>query len=242
MAAQACTSTNSGVPARRRLRAAGKAVIATQHHGPRRCTDLFFLILFLGALGLLGYLLVYSLTHADLPKVIYGQDYMSDLCGVDNSVNTTGVPPIVPVTSDDQTLLQLLWPFSSHPSHDDYRLLRGQRDHKSRRFLYYTFPAGAVTNSAWDGTAVCLSECPSPSNTSSAYDDPAQWICTGRFTDFDYSNECLAPIADGRVEPEICIAYRAAFYVDAGDAVLQACQALAKRCARTPSRAFPRAH
>ena len=58
MAAQACTSTNSGVPARRRLRAAGKAVIATQHHGPRRCTDLFFLILFLGALGLLTSLTV----------------------------------------------------------------------------------------------------------------------------------------------------------------------------------------
>ena len=39
----------------------------------RGCTDLFFLLLFTAALGLLGFVFFHGLKHGDFDKVIYGQ-------------------------------------------------------------------------------------------------------------------------------------------------------------------------
>mmetsp|Transcript_25701 Transcript_25701/g.45162 ORF Transcript_25701/g.45162 Transcript_25701/m.45162 type:complete len:90 (+) Transcript_25701:269-538(+) len=61
----------------------------------RVCTDVLMLVVFLASLGGLCWLCRYALLEGDMKKILHGQDYMSDVCGQDNSVAATQRPKIV---------------------------------------------------------------------------------------------------------------------------------------------------
>ena len=52
---------------------------ALQRDRPRRCTDVLFLLLFLGSLGATGYAALWGMENGNLDRVVYGQDYIADL-------------------------------------------------------------------------------------------------------------------------------------------------------------------
>ena len=143
--------------------------IVAVHGGQKRrgCTDVLFLVAFLAGIGYLFFVLHYSRVNGDMNKIIYGQDYMGDLCGQDNSVEATGVPAIVEVTVDTPAWRQRL-PFfdSSDRSEAPDRILRGQRDHSNKPYLFYTLPLGSIDR--YQSIAVCVERCPGVSGNVSA--------------------------------------------------------------------------
>jgi len=184
----------------------------------RRCTDVFFLILFLAALGLLGFVLFYAFDNGRISKVVYGIDYMSDQCSQDNSIEATGMPEVLDVVHDDTTLVETLWPFSQRGAREPFRLRRGMRDHRNRKLLYFTFPVTSpLANS--QSVAICVDRCPTvDGNLSSAETaeeaalaaalEPSTWICTGRYLDGP-PVECPG----GQGTAPACKAYRESYYL-----------------------------
>eukprot|EP00966_Prymnesium_polylepis_P036805 854025-Prymnesium_polylepis.1 len=144
------------------------------HKRKNGCTDVVFLLVFIASLFALGWLFDYGLTRGDLDKILYGQDYMSDLCGRDNSEAATGLPLVVNATYGGATFWSYLWPFELQPQQYEVPTLRGARNHSQRRFLYYTFPAEELDG--WRSTAVCLERCPAvPVLGNGSAEDPASW-------------------------------------------------------------------
>mmetsp|Transcript_4828 Transcript_4828/g.16161 ORF Transcript_4828/g.16161 Transcript_4828/m.16161 type:complete len:784 (+) Transcript_4828:47-2398(+) len=186
---------------------------------PRRCTDCLFLLAFLGALGAAGYAAVYASKNGDLARVLYGQDYMADLCGQDNSIEATGLPEFIEPRDDELTLFEKLHPgarISSRPPSS--RVRRGMRDHTSRSVLYFTLPAGELGGFA--PVAVCLDECPGdhPDPDLHAIDRPGTWVCTGK-----YASGPPPECPDGGGDLPQCVAYRNAYFLRAGAAAAAAC-------------------
>jgi len=187
------------------------------HKRKNGCTDVVFLLVFIASLFALGWLFDYGLTRGDLDKILYGQDYMSDLCGRDNSEAATGLPLVVNATYGGATFWSYLWPFELQPQQYEVPTLRGARNHSQRRFLYYTFPAEELDG--WRSTAVCLERCPAvPVLGNGSAEDPASWVCTGK-----YSDGPPAECPGGWGDAEACVAYRNALFTRAGPAVLERC-------------------
>ena len=124
------------------------------------CTDIPCLLLFAACIGTLGYITFLALQPpSDLRRVLHGLDSQHDLCGVDNSVEATGMPLVVTVTLNRPSVWLKLWPFGGQMrgSPRNITLRRGGRDHTSRPLLYYTFPtAGPIVGLPTE--AVCVSQ------------------------------------------------------------------------------------
>ena len=198
------------------------SIVAVHGDKKRRgCTDILFLIAFLAGIGYLFFVLHYSRVNGDMNKIIYGQDYMGDLCGQDNSIEATGVPAIVEVTVDAPAWRQQL-PFVSSGDGNEAptRILRGQRDHSDKPYLFYTLPLGSIDR--YQSIAVCVERCPGVSGNVSEVaaeaGDPASWICTGR-----YSDGPPAACPGGLGDAAECVAYRGSFFLDVSNDVIAAC-------------------
>jgi len=193
-------------------------MVANQQKTKRRCTDILPLVVFMAALGLLVFVLGYSIRYGNMDKVVYGQDYMSDLCGVDNSVDATGMAEVVDVRIDDTTLVETLWPFNPRLEREAFRLRRGTRDHSGRKLLYFTFPPG-FGSGPWPSVALCLDECPAFNESAPAAAlDPASWVCTGK-----WAGGPPAGCDGGRGEGVECEAYRASFFTRVSEEERAAC-------------------
>lgn len=190
---------------------------------PRRCTDSLFLLLFLASLGALVYVCGFGVSHGNIKRVVHGMDYMSDVCGQDNSHGQR----LVNATFNRPTLWDYLFGFGVLPKEYTKTVLRGGRDLTDRPYLYYSFPTGSIDQ--WESTAICVSECPSmPSNTTTAADyaeDPSKWICTGKYLKGPPAN-CPDGLGD---EPE-CKAYRQGYFTRADPKEAKRCNDLQDDC------------
>jgi len=152
-----------------------------------------------------------------MKKILHGQDYMSDVCGQDNSVAATQRPKIVNASYGGPTFWNYVWPFSVQERKRIVPTLRGARNHSKRRFLYYTFPMSELDG--WSSTAVCLDECPTvPSIGNSSDEVPSSWVCTGK-----YRHGPPASCPGGWGEEEECVAFRNALFTRVGLAELDRC-------------------
>ena len=145
------------------------------------CTDFPCLLLFLAALGALGWVAYKStLPPSDLRRVLFGLDSSHDLCGVDNTL-APGESPFTTVTINRPSVWLWLWPFrAAHEQPREVTVQRGGRNHVDRPLLYFTFPTNRIAD--FPVQAVCVSECPSPPLTTPALDDdPSQYVCTGSY-------------------------------------------------------------
>ena len=202
--------------------AAAHAVLPARRH----CTDILFLLIFLGAVGLTLGAYEYGQRNGDLDKILYGLDYKGDLCGVDNSENATGLPPIIDVSFSERTVAETLWPLGAPPRQDNYRLRRGQRDHRGKPYLYMSFPGEARDSTLLGGwasapIALCVSRCPTLNESELALagvHHPGAWICSG-----EYSNGPPANCPDGGGDAPECLAYRNAYFLNAPPNTLAAC-------------------
>lgn len=193
------------------------SLIAVHGHEKRRgCTDVVFLAALLAGVGYLFFVLHHSRVNGDFDKIIYGQDYMADLCGRDNSVEATGLPAIIEVTRDDSSWANGLPFFNSEPGSQTSRILRGQRDHRERPYLFYTLPVGTIDR--YESIPICVAACPGNSSSSGAT-DPGSWVCTGKYTDGP-----PASCPDGQGDAAECVAYRKSFFLDASDEALDRCR------------------
>lgn len=187
------------------------SIAALQRDRPRRCTDILFLVLFLLALATAGYSSVYGAERGQLDRVIYGQDYMADLCGQDNSIQATGNAEVVQMRTDDASFIEMLFPFARLQTQRQGPVRRGMRDHTHRRLLYYTLPAGGL--GGFESVPVCLEACPRGNTTPGVapIDNPGAWVCTGKYTDGP-----PASCPGGRGDAPECIQYRASYFLLAG--------------------------
>lgn len=181
-----------------------KEVMVKQRH----CTDLLFLLVFFVSLVGQAFIFERASSQGDVNRILYGMDYMSDLCGLDNSAAANGIPPVVNATFNRPSFLDVLWPWRARPREYTAEVRRGQRDHRARRFLYYTLPTEHFNG--LKSTAVCVSSCPHvPDNVTE--EDPSTWICTGKYVNGPPST-CPGGLG-GAAE---CVAYRQAFFTRVG--------------------------
>ena len=98
---------------------------------PRECTDVLWLVVFAVTNCMLGYLLVLSVQRGDLRKMVHGRDYMSDMCGMDNSPQATNVPLVVTVVLHKPSVWDRVWIFGNYPEPIQANVTRGGRDHRA---------------------------------------------------------------------------------------------------------------
>ena len=192
------------------------------------CTDVPCLLLLITCIGALGYVAFLAMQPpSDIRRVLYGLDSQHDLCGVDNG--DTGESRTVQVTLGRPTFLQRIWPFGEPAPPRNITVLRGARDHTARPLLYFTFPTGDL--GGFPSAAVCVSACPQPpleSNaTETSPDDPASYVCTGRYYG-TATDRC--PAGSAALSPGCEAPPASALFSEVGAAELARCEDPAQEC------------
>jgi len=179
---------------KRATTAEGRTVAAPESRS--QCTDVVCLLLFVANLIGLGFLLYISVPpQGDLNKVLGGLDYANDLCGRDNSAEATGEPINTTVILGQPSIWQRMNLFVPLPPRRTVTVRRGGRDHRSRPYLYMSFPT-LGTMDGLPSVAMCVDSCPHPADQVwnrtapngtitdimlERDNDPSQFICTGRY-------------------------------------------------------------
>lgn len=190
----------------------------------RGCTDVVPLAAFLCTIAAMAYIFIFSAARGDVERVLSGMDYMSDLCGHDNSAHA-GV--VVNATFGLPTIFDRIWPFGYHATVETRPVLRGGRDLRARPYLYYSMPTGIFDGRG--AAALCVSECPGAATglNESALAPPSEWLCTGEA----YTRGAAPAGCDDEGDASAaCVAHRASFFVRAPPAELAKCDDLAQDC------------